>query len=203
MVHITRTQSRVIAILTLILFMGLGVFMVRRNPGLIQKPIFPSGSSEEVASAGFLLNKFHRTETKGGKKLWEVTADTGEYFSSSDSARLSNAFLVLYQKNGDVVEVRSNKALLHFTGNTLLRAELSESVKMNVNKTRFVTTDKADYNKPEDSLFAPGYARIEDEKMILEGESLRVKLSAGDLSYEKNVKSRIKATSEQGATTSS
>ncbi len=177
--------------------------MVRRNPGLTQKPSMPSGSSEEVASAGFLLNDFHRTETKGGKKLWEVTAKTGEYFTSSDSARLINAFLVLYQKNGDVVEVRANKALLHFSGNALLRAELSDTVKMNVNKTRFVDTEKADYNKAEDSLYAPGYAKIEDGKMILEGESLRVKLSAGDLSYEKNVRSQVKATPEEGKTTSS
>ncbi|MDZ4785224.1 MAG: LPS export ABC transporter periplasmic protein LptC, partial [bacterium] len=147
----------------------------------------------EKDKTGFVLNNFHRTETKAGKKLWEVTAKTGEYITQTDSAKLTNALIIVYQKNGDIIQVESEKAILQFDNDSLIEAFLEKTVKLNVNKEKFVTTEKADFNKLQNTIVAPGYAKIEDRNVTLEGELLNVDLSLGILQYGKKVKTLIKS----------
>ncbi|GEM_PF-3596476 len=193
MIRISKTQSRVTAALALIIFITFGINLVRQNAKSSYVGIGSISNSEtDEPKVGFILNNFHRTETKSGKKVWEITADKGQYFAETDTAKLLTPYMVFYQKNGDVVEITAEQATLEFDKNVLNTAYLTGTVKMNVNKEKFITTEKADFHKIEDTLIAPGYAKIEDGKMILEGETLKVNLSEGILTYDKNVRTQIK-----------
>jgi LPS export ABC transporter protein LptC len=181
-----------LAILTLVLFAGLGILMVKKNQPLKRLKKNLDYSSSEITTTGFTLNDFRRTESKNGKTIWKVNAQIGEYLKGQDSAKLTKAFLVLYQENGDIVEVTSDSALLSLEGNELKSAEMSGNVVMNVNKERYVHTEKAIYEKVKDLITAPGYAKIEDSNMVLEGESLVVKVEEQFLSFDRNVKTTVK-----------
>jgi LPS export ABC transporter protein LptC len=192
MIRLNRNKSRLLAILTLVLFAGLGILMVKKNQPLKRLKKNLDYSSSEITTTGFTLNDFRRTESKNGKTIWKVNAQIGEYLKGQDSAKLTKAFLVLYQENGDIVEVTSDSALLSLEGNELKSAEMSGNVVMNVNKERYVHTEKAIYEKVKDLITAPGYAKIEDSNMVLEGESLVVKVEEQFLSFDRNVKTTVK-----------
>lgn len=197
MIRVSKEQSRIIAITALILFITSGILLVKQNSNLGQGMKSNSSidlhPSQTESQTGFLLNQFHRTETKAGKKMWEVTAENGEYFNETESARLTNSIMIFYQNNGDVVEVASNNAVLHFEQNALQNAELTGAVKMNINKERFITTEKADFNKGDNTVIAPGYAKIEDRKMTMEGENLAVDLTNSVLIYKNKVQTEVKS----------
>jgi LPS export ABC transporter protein LptC len=192
MIRLNRNKSRLLAILTLVLFAGLGILMVKKNQPLKRLKKNLDYSSSEITTTGFTLYDFRRTESKNGKTIWKVNAQIGEYLKGQDSAKLTKAFLVLYQENGDIVEVTSDSALLSLEGNELKSAEMSGNVVMNVNKERHVHTEKAIYEKVKDLITAPGYAKIEDSNMVLEGESLVVKVEEQFLSFDRNVKTTVK-----------
>jgi LPS export ABC transporter protein LptC len=166
--------------------------MIKKNKPIQRLKKNLEYSSSEITTTGFTLNDFRRTETKNGRIIWKVNAHIGEYLKGQDSAKLTKAFLVLYQENGDIVEVTSDSALLSLKGNELTTAEMSGNVIMNINKERYVHTEKATYEKVKDLIIAPGYAKIEDSNMVLEGESLTVKIEEQALSFDKNVKTTVK-----------
>lgn len=192
MIRLNRNQSRTLAILLLFLFVGLGILMVEQNKPISRFKKKLEYSSSELTTTGFILNDFQRTETKNGKTIWKVNAEIGEYLKGQDTAKLTKAFLVLFQDNGDVLEVTSESALLSLQGNELKTAEMTGNVIMNINKEKYVHTEKAIYEKVKDLITAPGYAKIEDSNMILEGESLIVKVEGQELSFDRNVKTTVK-----------
>jgi len=192
MVQLGRSQSRIIAILTLLVFGGIGMYLVKSQEPIkkiIKKNQF---SNAEFTSTGFILHNFQRTETKNGKTIWKVQAELGEYIKGQESAKLSRPFLVLYQENGDIIEVTANEAILTLDGNALKVADLQGDVVMNINRERFVNTQTANYDKSKDLITAPGYVKIEDKNMLLEGELMKVLVSQQEMTLGRNVKTTIK-----------
>lgn len=149
-------------------------------------------SGAEITSTGFILNNFQRTEIKDGKTLWIMKADQGEYLKGQDSVKLTNSFLTLYQENGDVVEVKSDSAIMELLAGKLNTAKMIGNVKMNVNKERYVYTQEALYDKNKEVITAPGYAKIEDRNIILEGKELSVLVKESSLSFSRDVITTIK-----------
>lgn len=191
---ISRAQSQYLALSVVVLFLGLGMLLLRSAPASI-----PVEQTKHVAEkqhkkkSSFVLNKFHRTETKDGKKIWEVTAQRGKYFPKTSTAVLQKATFIIYRKNGDVIEISSKEAELEFQENTLALAKLITDVKMNINKETFVTSDKAYYDKQEDSIFTPGYAKIKNDQMTVEGVELQVDVQAKTIEFLNDVETRIHA----------
>ena len=192
MFRISRLQSRVLAFTVIFVAFGLGILITRtqQDPKRPKREMKFSGA--EITSTGFILNNFQRTEIKDGKTLWIMKADQGEYLKGQDSVKLTNSFLTLYQENGDVVEVKSDSAIMELLAGKLNTAKMIGNVKMNVNKERYVYTQEALYDKNKEVITAPGYAKIEDRNIILEGKELSVLVKESSLSFSRDVITTIK-----------
>jgi LPS export ABC transporter protein LptC len=192
MIRISRLQSRVIAFTVIIfaLFIGILITRTQQDPKRPRREMKFSGA--EITSTGFILNNFQRTEIKDGKTLWVMKADQGEYLKGQDSVKLTNSFLTIYQDNGDVVEVISDSSIMELIAGKLNTAKMIGNVKMNVNKERYVYTQEALYDKNREIITAPGYAKIEDRNIILEGKELSVLIKESSLSFGSNVITTIK-----------
>ena len=192
MVRIGRAQSRIIALTILFLVVGIGLFMAQ-GLGSAKKFIKNTKfSGAEANSTGFILNNFQRTETKDGKTIWKVQAETGRYAKGTDSIELTRPYLVLFQDNGDVIELTSNQATLKLSGNALNTADLMGDVVMNINRQKFAYTQNATYDQNKNLINAPGYVKIEDQNMTIEGESMNANTLEQIMTLDRNVKTVIK-----------
>jgi LPS export ABC transporter protein LptC len=204
--RITKRQSIVAAILILTAFFASGTFFVRRNrPGTDAGGGSAGASSSaaassslaaplEIPSAGksmVVLNEFHRSETKDGRKLWEVTARQGHYFAETQSADLYDAKLLVYRKNGDTVYLDAKRAALTFSGFGLEKASLSEGMHLSLGTQVSLETAAAVYDKKQDTVVAPGSVKISNDVVEIKGEELHVNLDSQELSLARNVETVI------------
>jgi len=201
----TKQQSRVVAVGILGLFF-LVVFLLLRSPRIADGrttnfSTSSSGVKTDEPRSQFSLKNFSRSEVKNGKKIWEVKAALGEYFSGSNSIKLTEAVLWLYPKengaaknelttslgNGAVV-LSAKEATLSLQGTELVNATVSGNVKIVYNEKVTLTTETASYDKTNDLVTAHGEVTITGEAFNVTGELLEAHVSTRDIKLNKNVK---------------
>lgn len=220
--NLTRSQSLTIAIGSLGLFFALGILVVQnRSQGRIsvstvrlsqeaavetdanteQEAVtdLPSAAkSQSGEESGFILKNFHRSEVSDGQKIWEITADTGRYFPESNSIALSRASLTLYRKNGDVIKIDADQALVKLVGSALVGADASGNVVITKNGSEVtIKTDQASYNKIEQIVTTPGFVSIDTEAMEVSGSRLTIDLEKNEALLAEDVETLVKPRSKK------
>lgn len=147
---------------------------------------------QEVESAPVRLENFHRSETKNGKKVWEIKARSGSLVPEKSAVRISDATLWLFRDEGEVTELQAVKALVFIEGAELRRAEASEGVRLIHSDGSVITTKTAIYDREHGSVSAPGYVEIENESLMTTGEELTVDLNEESFVLGKDVITTIK-----------
>jgi len=202
--YITKTQSRIIASATLFLFFIL-VFALSRKPEHAVKNSTPNTGSvqdqpktqdpqdDSKSASSIVLNQFHRSENKDGRLVWEVIAEKGRYFPENNEAKLEDATIWFYRSNGSKVELKAKLAVLFLQGSALIKAEAQNGVSMNYDNQLLLKTEKATYNKEDNSIIAPGVVKISSDQVEITGESLNANVETRDFKIERNVKTVVKA----------
>jgi LPS export ABC transporter protein LptC len=163
--------------------------VVERGDGTVAAP---------ETSQRFVLDKFHRSETKDGKKLWEVTASRGEYQPTNNSAVLRNAVLEMAQGKSGSVEIRSDDATLFLKGTGLDRAELQGNVVLIQNKKTTLTSDQAVYDRTKNTITIPGSVRIDGPLLEILGTGLTGDLEKQQFTLASQVVTTIKPRQREG-----
>ncbi|MCB0338231.1 MAG: LPS export ABC transporter periplasmic protein LptC [Bdellovibrionales bacterium] len=149
----------------------------------LQEPLTslsPEVTSESESTGSveseFILNDFHRVETKNGQKLWEVKAQKGKYFSESSSAEVEKATLWYFRNKNDVITLEANEAILYLDDNSLKMANAKGDVRVNLNDKLYAKADEATFNKKDNSILAPGVVHIKNDRIHIRGEQLKITL---------------------------
>jgi len=148
---------------------------------------------EGAESSTFVLNDFHRSETKDGRKLWEIRAVKGQYFPERNEAKLHDAKLWLYKNENpdNVITLDATEALISFEGPSLDKAVLSKGVTVVQGGKIKIETDDATYKSKERTIFAPGFVRITSDLIQITGEVLHGDLETQEFKIEREVSSVI------------
>ena len=133
--------------------------------------------SEPDPGSKFVLDRFHRTESRDGRTIWEITAARGQYFPESNSAKVEDAQLSLYRKDGEVIELTAGAAVIYMEGTTLSRAVASSGVQIKLDRSITATSDQAEFFRSENAVLIPGAVRIHNDRMVINGKKLRVDLN--------------------------
>jgi len=177
-----------------VFFIG-GGLLVRTNAPVqpSEKPIpvdTPDISSGEASA--FVMNDFHRSETKDGHTMWEIHGSRGQYMPSQNLAKIDNADLVLSRKADEHVHLTAKRAILHLTGTQLTKAELFDDIVVVYNEKTTLKTDQATYDKTNNSISAPGVVNIESETMTITGTELVADLETHEFRLLSKVKTELK-----------
>ena len=198
-ISLTRRQSLSIGIGAIALFFGLGVVMLQNDKPKATK--VGSGeaavvdSAEQVQNANlesrFTLQRFHRSEVKNGKKVWEVEADKGQYDPQTNSAKLESATVQLFKDDG-IVTMKAPKAILYLDGTALKSATASDGVVITYDDKLKIETNSATYDKVNNSVTSDDFVKITSESMEISGTGLSADTITKEFTLKKNIETIIK-----------
>lgn len=141
------------------------------------------------------LFDFERSQTKNGKKVWEVKAKQGKYFPETNSAVIEDGIFFMYEEDGSVTQIVAGHAELYLSEASLSKAELSQGVIVNFDKRELkLTTNEATYETESGRVVAEGYVEIETPRMKITGEGLEAFIKEEEFSLAKKVTSLLKPT---------
>lgn len=192
--RLTRRQSIGASVAILVLFF-LGVAFLR--PGSHEDAQVTStdeSASQDMPAEGpdFVLDNFQRQEIKGNRKVWEIKAQKGRYNPASGKAALEHAMLWLYKKDGGLVTLQSDKAILKLVGTEGLEtADFTGNVVIVQDNEITINTDQATYDKAKDLVVAPNLVKITGDKLNLEGMGMEVTVSTKDMRLLKSTKTLL------------
>lgn len=144
-------------------------------------------NAEGKIEAKVVFGEFRKSEMKGGKKLWEVYAKTGKYYPEFQRAELENPVVELL-KDDDKIQLTAKTATVELDGATLAKVIAKGDVVVKSSKRdATITTEEAQFDKGQDSLYCPGAVRIESSSGIVTGEELSGILSTKEFKLGRNV----------------
>lgn len=173
-------------------FFGTALIVIRSSTnegGSSSSLPIPSVSLSEDGSPSLVLNRFNRSLTRDGRKVWEIDAEKGEYIVGSESANIETAVLHLYKEDGTVVKLNAPKATLFIKENALSRAELDGGITLNYGGQFTVLTDSAVYDQLREVVTAPGLTKIQGDGFDVQGDELSVEVNQRILHLKGNVTS--------------
>lgn len=186
-----RKKSLIIAGLAIVLFF-VGVSLLFSRKQTISTPVGDLSVELDLSSGPkVVLNNFKRSESKDGRKLWEITAEKGVFSPNTQEAQVDNPKLQFFKKNDVTITLTSRKAVINFDNQTLANAELLEEVLLVQDNPSFIMTgDKALYDQKQ--VLIPGPVTIRTDEILIEGEDLVGDVEAEVFTLKRNVKSIIR-----------
>ena len=139
-----------------------------------------------------IMGEFHRSETKDGKKIWEVESKEGRYDPQTKKARLKDAFLRFYHKNGDVITVSTDKAEVSIQDGKLNNVRLTGNVVITFNDVKLIT-ERATMENNNQTVIIPNKVIIKKNGLHLEGQKLKANLETKEFELINNVFTKIDA----------
>ena len=205
---ITKNQSLALAVSIIVLFFIIGILLMPDNTTPPQdsqsiEPATPTAAAVEATISAaaaitpgteskFVLKEYQRSEVRDGRKLWEAKGTQAQYFPETNSAKILNAKIWMYKKDGQVITIDAGEAVLHLQGAGLSGADASKGVTIVYNNQQSLETDKLTYDKAKSSVFAPGFVKIKGELLDISGEILEGDLEKNEFKLKKNVSSTLK-----------
>jgi LPS export ABC transporter protein LptC len=189
--HISRSQSLFLAIGLLACFFVAGSFLVKtRTTKSNTATTSPLPTAPKVPPRSkIVLQNFQRSETKNGRKVWEITAARGEFFPEDSLISLKTALLKLFQEDGELVTLRAPKALVTLEGNSLVKAVASGGVTITKGETLTMDTQRATYDKANGTISSKEVVTFKGKGFTIIGTGLEGNVTAKEFLLKKDVKS--------------
>lgn len=199
MIHLSRRQSILLAS-GLIAAFFLALWLLSRQNSPPSPPqrsveVAPPTSAPQTtagANAQFLLNDFHRSETKNGQKIWEVKASRGQYFPDKQMAEVFEADVWVFRDKGEQVFLKAPEATLGFEASALTKAFFPKSVHVVYNDKVTLDTSAATYDKSSNSVFSDTTVTIVSDMMDLIGARFTADLTQNKVVFSGGVTTVIK-----------
>ena len=145
----------------------------------------------DESGAVHVLNEFHRSESKNGKKLWEITGARAEYLMKENAARLTDAKLSLYRADDQTVQIEAQHALLHLSGSSFTKLEASGAVVLRRGAEFTLKTELATYDGESQVVHAPGAVTILNGRLEILGDDLTAHVQDESMHLARNVRTTI------------
>ena len=196
--RLNRKSSLVLAFLTIVLFFTIAHVTAPKKSSVADRistknaPLpesDPAATPEEKSQ--FELTHFQRSETRNGRKVWEVTADNGKYFPQLEITRLANVKVVSTRTEDSTFVVSAESADVKLTGTSLASADLKTDVVAVINDEVTVKTEEALYDYKNGSVVAPTHVQIAGPFYTSEGDSMEVDTEEETITLTGNVRTVI------------
>jgi LPS export ABC transporter protein LptC len=174
-------------------FIGAGVLLVRTQQGerasSLQGSISEHTPPNVPPRSRVVLQDFQRSETKDGKKLWEMSAQRGEFFPDDNVVNLFNAVLHIFRDNEDTVTLRAPEAVVSLKGTSLLQAKGMGGVIITQGDSLTMETQEAIYDKQQEKVTSEEEVTFKGKASTTVGVGLEADMKSQVFLLKENVRS--------------
>jgi LPS export ABC transporter protein LptC len=204
--RLTRKSSIILAFVIIGFFFGVAHLTAPRStPILPSEPETPAQNSSTAHTTNpqddlpsqFELTNFQRSESKNGKKIWEVTADNGKYFPEQEMTRLRNVKVLSLRSEDSRFTVSADSADVKLHGPSLTSADLQENVVATINDEVTIKTKIAFYDYEKNLVEAPGFVSITGPFYSSVGDRMSARTDEEIITLEGNVRTIIEPVPKQ------
>jgi LPS export ABC transporter protein LptC len=133
---------------------------------------------------------------EGDRKVWEVAAREAQYFEEDRQIVVEAPEVSFYVKDDQgVVSVKGKQGTIVLDGREMERVDLDGSIELRF-RDYLVRTDRAFYQRAEDSVVSPGAVQVTGDGLSLSGERMTVEMGSQRVRFEGNVRTVLERVDE-------
>lgn len=189
---ISRRNSISVAVGSLCLCLLCGVLLLRGKSAPVVG--FGTGSEELLnlpTSSTVSLSDFHRSESKDGKLVWDVTAVRGEYYPENGRANLKTPAIKLFSEEGSAVTIKAPVGLVLLENEALREARVTGGATVVHQSGVVVESPELTYSTGTQEISTDKTATITGEGVITTGNVLIFNTDTQKLRLSNGVRTTI------------
>ena len=142
------------------------------------------------------IQNFRRVKMDGDRKVWEVAAREAQYFEDDHQIVVDGPEVSFFVKDdGGVVAVKGKQGKILMDGREMDRVDLDGGIELKF-RDYVVTTDKAFYQRSDDTVVSPGAVQVSGEGLSLTGDHMTVEMQSQKVRFEGRVRTVLERVAE-------
>jgi LPS export ABC transporter protein LptC len=145
------------------------------------------------------IQNFRRVKMEGDRKVWEVAAREAQYFEEDHQIVVDEPEVSFFVKDDQgVVSVKGRQGKILLDGREMDRVDLDGGIELRF-RDYLVKTDKAFYQRADDTVVSPGAVVVTGDGLSLSGERMTVEMGSQRVRVEGKVRTVLEKTAVEGA----
>lgn len=134
------------------------------------------------------IQNFRRVKMEGDRKVWEVAAREAQYFEDDHQIVVDGPDVSFFVKDDQgVVSVKGTQGKILLEGREMDRVDLEGNIELRF-RDYLVKTDRAFYQRADDTVVSPGAVVVTGDGLSLQGERMTVEMSSQRVRVEGKVR---------------
>jgi LPS export ABC transporter protein LptC len=145
------------------------------------------------------IENFRRVKMEGDRKVWEVAAREAQYYEEDHQIVVDEPEVNFFVKDDQgVVSVKGQQGKIMLDGREMDRVDLDGGIELKF-RDYLVKTDKAYYQRADDSVVSPGAVVVTGDGLTLSGERMTVEMGSQRVRVEGKVRTVLEKAAAEGA----
>jgi LPS export ABC transporter protein LptC len=198
---VTRSWTQVLAVVVVVaLVLATAATMMRPNrPARLGEWFdMPELTEEGLPQLLQRIRDFHRTVTRRGEKILEISAKEASYYRDRSAVEILEPKLVFFQNGERVGVIEAAKGWVVIEDAELVSAELEGAVRLELTKFQ-IKADSMRYDRRDERILARGITKVTSPELELSGKDLNFDLRAHRLTVDSGVEMRLRPSDEPAA----
>lgn len=142
------------------------------------------------------IQNFRRVKMEGDRKVWEVAAREAQYFEEDKQVVVDDPEVSFFVKDDQgVVSVKSKQGKIVLDGREMDRVDLEGGIELRF-RDYLVRTERAFYQRADDSVVSPGAVVVTGDGLSLSGERMTLEMGSQRVRFEGRVHTVLERTPE-------
>ncbi len=192
----TRRRVRVLLGLVMVVAVGaVGVQLVRSQWAQHLRSL-RTRQLDFLPQVAQRIQNFRRVKMEGDRKVWEVAAREAQYFEEDRQIVVDEPEVSFFVKDDQgVVSVKGKQGKILLDGREMDRVDLEGSIELRF-RDYLVRTDRAFYQRADDSVVSPGAVVVTGNGLSPSGDRMMVEMESQRVRFEGKVRTILERTVE-------
>lgn len=194
----SRRQVRVLlGVLLVVAIGGVGVQLVRSQWAQHLRSL-RTRELDFLPQVAQRIQNFRRVKMEGDRKVWEVAAREAQYYEEDRQVVVDAPEVSFFVKDDQgVVSVKGKQGKILLEGREMDRVDLDGDIELRF-RDYLVRTDRAFYQRADDTVVSPGAVVVTGDGLTLSGERMTVEMGSQRVRFEGKVRTKLER-GEEGA----
>jgi LPS export ABC transporter protein LptC len=192
----TRRRVRVLLGLVMVVAVGaVGVQLVRSQWAQHLRSL-RTRQLDFLPQVAQRIQNFRRVKMEGDRKVWEVAAREAQYFEEDRQIVVDEPEVSFFVKDDQgIVSVKGKQGKILLDGREMDRVDLEGGIELRF-RDYLVRTDRAFYQRADDSVVSPGAVVVTGNGLSLTGDRMMVEMESQRVRFEGKVRTILERTVE-------